>query len=96
MKVYVFCNSVDAEAAERAQWVIGVAIREDGVCIGSHLHSSLAWMRADWSLDGLRGKDIKESCPDGCEIEVVEPEDVDTHEGLNKALELNVKMQDGE
>ncbi len=93
VKVFAFANTKDIREANRQQWVLGMAIREDGVVVAQHIHSSLSWCRADLSLEGLRGPDILAACPEGCEVEFVEPEDVVAHEGLKVAFEKNAQLR---
>lgn len=95
MKVYAFANTKNILASEKAEWVHGVAIAEDGRVVAQHVHTSLAWCRADLSLTGLRRDCILKAVPDA-EVEFVEPEAVDTHEGLQAALRIANEEADSE
>ncbi len=88
-KIYLYC----VPGGFRKTDVIGYAISEDGSGLVSHL-SSDEWsskhdmgFTSDWHHDVYDAK-----YPDGYELEWVEMDEVDTHEGLKKASELNEKL----
>jgi hypothetical protein len=74
-------------------WMSASLLAEDGVCLGSHLCSSEAYMPADLGvLEGTRAdrhEDFRAHYPNGYRMEFVRGADVLQHEGLRKAFLLN-------
>ncbi len=78
-------------------WYKAIAIGEDGAVVGSHICSSEAFMRHDL---GINGSDWKHDSYDkhfgegNWEIEWVPSDQVKSHPGLLKAIELNAVAGD--
>ena len=72
-------------------------IAEDGVGMGSHACSSESFMPRDLGIiKGTRPdrhKGFKKHYPEGYKMEFVSYGDVNKHEGLQKAFELNQKLE---
>jgi hypothetical protein len=86
-KIYAFINS-----GEGTDWIIVVALADDGHCLASHCSSSEGWAKHDIGIGSDWKHDIyNEAYPDGWELVWVEHPL--THEGLLKAYELNQQLQ---
>jgi hypothetical protein len=74
-------------------WYSACLISEDGEGLGGHLCSSEGYMPHDLGiLEGSRPdrhKTFQEYYPNGYRMDFVSYEDVKSHEGLQKAVELN-------
>lgn len=68
-------------------------LAQDGTPLGSHLCSSESFMYADLGIyEGTRPdrhEHFKEHYPDGYRMDFISYEDVNNHEGLQAAFELN-------
>lgn len=73
----------------------GQLIAEDGTALGSHLCSSEGYMLGDLGiLKGFREdrhEGFKKHYPDGYRMDFVKGEEVENHEGIKNAFELNQK-----
>lgn len=81
-KIFVFINNCEPE------WVVPLAIAEDGTCLASHASSSEAWAWFDIGLTSDRKHDAYNlHYPGGYElVRVDRPKE---HEGLMAAYALN-------
>ena len=74
-------------------WYTAQLIAEDGTGMGSHLCSHEAYMENDLGiLEGTRPdrhEKFKKYYPDGYQMHFISHKDVEHHEGLKKAYELN-------
>lgn len=87
MKIYVFINS-----GRGTDWIVGMAMAEDGTCLAGHVSSHEQWFRHDMGLTSDWKHDhYKEHCPDGYEL--IEVEDPRNHEGIQAAYKLNQAMK---
>lgn len=87
MKIYVFINS-----GKGTDWIVGMAMAEDGTFIASHVSSHYQWFRHDMGLTSdWKHEHYKKQYPDGYEL--VEVEDPRNHEGLQAAYKLNQAMK---
>ena len=83
-KIYCFINS------SSPSFIHVVALGDDGKVLAGHSSSTEGWAKhdigitSDWKHDSY-----KEHFPDGYELEWVDSKDVKTHEGLQKAIEIN-------
>lgn len=91
-KIYCFSNVVGGGEG------LAVALAEDGTFLGSHWCSHEGFVPHDLGVEeGARmdrHEHYKEHYPDGYEMEFVRAADVDEHEGLMAAFELNQKHAD--
>lgn len=74
-----------------------VAIAEDGVCLGGHLCSNEGYMPYDLGLFKGYRKDRHENqyqmhYPDGYKMSWVPTDEIDKHEKLQRAFELNKQL----
>jgi hypothetical protein len=70
--------------------VIAYALAEDGEGLASHYCSSMSFAKHDIGLTSDWKHDIyKKRYPDGYELEWIDYEALDSHEGFQKALESN-------
>lgn len=76
-----------------SRWFNGCLLAEDGTGLGGHICSHESYMLADLGiLEGTREdrhKVFKKHYPDGYKMDFISLKDVDKHEGLLKAYELN-------
>jgi hypothetical protein len=96
-------NKVDPETLPRiygfnngggSGWYQAIAIAEDGHCLGGHTCSSEGYMPHDLGiLEGCRldrhEKEYSTHYPEGYVMEWVPTPQIEEHEKLNKAFELN-------
>lgn len=86
-KIFVFSNVVGGREG------LVYAMAEDGTVLGSHWCSNESFAPYDLGVvNGTRPdrhERYKEHYPKGYEMEFVRVADIDTHEGLQKALTLN-------
>ena len=89
MKIYAFINS-----GKGTDWVVGLAIAEDGRCVGQHVSSSDAFAKHDMGADGhqaMHWHDYVKLYPNG--FEVIWVDDArpgpNEHAGLATAYALN-------
>lgn len=89
-KIYCFSNVVGGGDG------IAYAMGDDGVVLGSHWCSNEYYVPYDLGVEeGSRfDRHIKyaEHFPDGYEMEFIRAKDVNAHEGLTRAFELNQKL----
>lgn len=89
-KIYIFENVVNSIGH------IGVAICEDGAVLASHCSSDELWLKQDMGLypEMCKWKHdaYEKHCPEGYELEYVEVPNIETHEGLKKAFDLNKQL----
>jgi len=72
-------------------WV-GHSLAEDGTGIAGHLSSSIDFAKHDMGLTSDWKHELYDAhYPDGYELEWIDMENLDSHEGWQKALELNKK-----
>jgi hypothetical protein len=71
----------------------GILLAEDGTFLGSHICSSEGWMLHDLGIminsRPDRHETFKKHYPDGYRMDFVSLADVETHAGIQKAVELN-------
>lgn len=76
----------------RRGWYDAVLLAEDGTCLGGHLCSHECYMRHDLGiLEGTRPDrhdDFKKHYPDGYRMDFIGEDEVQGHDGLNKAIGL--------
>jgi len=88
-KIYCFSNTKNGGEGP------AVAMGDDGVVLGGHFCSHEGFVPGDLGVtEGSRPdrhKTYKEHFPDGYEMEFVPVRELDSHEGLQKAFELNQK-----
>lgn len=82
-------------------WYSAVAIAEDGMGLGGHLCSHEGYMRHDLGiLAGSRPdrheNDYRKHYPDGYRMTFIESADIKTDTKLQRAFELNKKLQEAE
>jgi hypothetical protein len=86
-KIYAFINS-----GKGTDWIIVVALAEDGQCLASHCSSSEGWAKHDIGIGSDWKHDVYNSAfPEGWELEWVD--NVKGHEGIDKAYKLNQELQ---
>jgi len=81
----------------RPGFMIAVAIAEDGLVLAQHLCSHEGFMRHDLGMDGMctwKHDTYNEHYPNGWETEFVPSDQLETHIGLNAALDLNQKLKE--
>ena len=91
-KVFAFINS-----GKGTDWVAGMALAEDGTCVGQHASSSDAFSRHDMGATlgkAMHYHDYVKHYPQG--FEVVWVYDPKNHEGLQAAYKLNQELQNSE
>jgi len=75
--------------------VIGCALAENGKCLTSHYSSGIEFSKHDMGLTSEWKHDIYEKeYPDGYELEWVECENLDTHEGFQAAFKLYQELEE--
>jgi hypothetical protein len=87
-KIYCFINS-------QMEWgdVVVVALAEDGECVGSHISSNESWAMHDIGINSdWKHEEYRKHYPDGYELIWLEREELDTNEGLQRALKLNSEL----
>lgn len=93
-KIYCFSNVKGGGEG------IALAIAEDGTVLGSHYCSHEGFVKMDLGvIEGCRPdrhKTYAAHYPDGYEMEFIPSAEVEAHEGLSKAAELNAKMAEAE
>lgn len=71
-------------------------IAEDGTPLGSHMCSSEGFMYGDLGIlkktRSDRHEDFKKHYPDGYQMDFITLDQTGSHEGLNKAFELNKQL----
>lgn len=87
-KIFVFCEPAPNWGPTE---VYAQSVSEDGVGLGGHLCSCEGWVRHDMGFGDSKWhhEDYIKHYPNGFELVYVEQKDIDTHEGLQKAFELN-------
>ncbi len=79
-------------------WLSAVLLAQDGTCLGGHCCSAEGYMPADLGiLEGTREdrhQEFRQHYPDGYRMEFVGYDQVRTHAGLLKAIELAQAEQD--
>ena len=79
--------------AEPTGDVVGYAICEDGRYLDSHVSSGVTWSKHDMGLTSDWKHEIyAEACPEGYELEWIDYENLDSHEGLQDAYALNLMI----
>ncbi len=77
--------------------VIGYALTEDGHCIGQHLSSNMFYSKHDMGLTSdWKHDNYSKHYPDGFELEWINEEDLDNHQGWLDALKLNKELAEKE
>jgi hypothetical protein len=91
-KIYGFNNGGSSG------WYHAVLLAEDGNCLGEHICSHECYMPHDLGiLKGSRSDrhaDFQKHYPDGYVMEFVSSNDVETHDGLQRAFKLNDKLRE--
>lgn len=81
-------------------WYRGFVITEDGVVLGTHICSAEGYMLHDLGiLEGTREdrhENFREEYPDGYRMDFVPFAEVENHEKLKRALELNEQQAEAE
>lgn len=86
-KIYCFNNGGPHN------FMSAVAIAEDGHCLASHICSSEAFMRHDLGMDGSEWKhEIYDEHYGAGNWELEWVSNPETHEGLQKAIEMNIQL----
>lgn len=86
-KIYCFINGSN----NFGQHVM--ALCEDGNVLAGHLSSSVGYAKHDIGINSDWKHDkYKEHCPEGYELEWVDPEDVNGHDGIDAAYILNQEL----
>ena len=89
-KIFAFSNVVGGGDGQ------ALAIAEDGTVLGEHWCSHEGYVSHDLGVTPGSRPDRHETYakhyPDGYEMEFVRSRDIDGHEGLRKAFELNSKQ----
>ena len=86
-RIYGFFNRVNPWEAGRA-----LAVAEDGRVLAMHICSWEIWAASDLGMtpqSTRRHHDYDQACPDGWVLEYVPHSQVDTHKGLQAALQRN-------
>lgn len=91
-KIYCFSNVIGGGDG------IAYAMAEDGTVLGSHWCSNEFYVPQDLGIvEGSRPdrhETYKKHYPNGYEMEFIRSQDINTHEGLNEAFELNHKLSE--
>ena len=101
-KIYLTCFATNTgsgmvNGSTRGGDVIGYALAEDGICIAQHLSSNSDFSKHDMGLHSdWKHKNYNEHYPDGWELEWIDEENLDNHEGWNAALKLNQELKNKE
>jgi hypothetical protein len=70
--------------------VLGYALAEDGKCLARHLSSSVSFSKHDMGLTSdWKHEHYKEHYPDGFELEWIDEDKLDGHEGFKAAYQKN-------
>lgn len=97
-KIYLTCfatglGSGNVKGSTQGVDVIGYAVAEDGHCIGQHLSSNVMFSQhdmgftSDWKHDNY-----SKHYPDGYELEWIDEENLNNHQGWLDALKLNKEL----
>lgn len=86
-KVFGFINS-----GRDTEWVIGLALAEDGACLSEHCSSSNSWARHD--IQRMHAHEHAKHYPNGYRFEWVD--DPLKHQGLMAAYEKNQAKREGQ
>lgn len=72
------------------EWWYGIAVAEDGTVLAGHISSSKGFAIHDMGINSeWKHNKYKEHYPDGYELEWIDIENIDSHEGWKTALERN-------
>ncbi len=73
--------------------VIGYALAEDGHCIGQHLSSNFMFSQHDMGLTSdWKHDNYDKHYPEGYDLEWINEEDLDNHQGWLDAIKLNKEL----
>ena len=88
MKIYIWCVGLGRGSTWGAEDVIGHALSEDGVGLGSHLSSSVGFAKHDMGItSNWHHETYRKYYPEGYVLEWLE--DPETHAGWQAAMALN-------
>jgi len=78
--------------------MLGMAISEDGYCIAQHVSTHEGFMKHDLGMTSdWKHENYNEHYGKGnWELEWVKTEEVNNHEGLQKAIKLNIELAEAE
>ena len=90
-KIYLYClamrmGSGRVHGSTPGGDVFGYALAEDGKCLAQHLSSSVSFSKHDM---GLTSDWKHEHYPDGYELEWIDEDKLDAHEGFKAAFQKN-------
>ena len=94
-KIYLWCEALgtgsgNVSGSAPGGDVLGRAMAEDGTGLASHLSSGPNYSKHDMGLTSDWKHEIyNEKYPDGFELEWIDEENLDDHEGFGAAYELN-------
>lgn len=90
MKIFIYAIPQGKDPTTKEELYLGYALCEDGAPLASHLSASIKWVKHDMGLTSLLKHDIyREHCQNNYELEWVEFENLEKHEGFMRAWELN-------
>lgn len=100
-KIYIFAVPTGTSSygiirdAEPTGDVVGYALCEDGHCLARHFSSGVDWSKHDMGITSDWKHNIyKEHCPEGYDLEWIDYEDLDSHEGYLAARDLFYKLME--
>jgi hypothetical protein len=89
-KIYCFINS-----GKGTDWIIVIALCEDGHCLANHCSSNEYWAQHDIGINSdWKHDNYKKHCPDGYELIWID--DASTSKEIDEAYELNQQLAKSE
>jgi len=86
-KIFLFCDPAPNWGPTE---VYAQSLAEDGTGLGGHLSTNESWAKHDIGLTSdWHHDEYRKHYPDGYEVEWIDTDKLDTHEGFQKALKLN-------
>lgn len=87
-KIFLFCHAMAASSD-----VMGYALAEDGECLASHWSSSPGFSQHDLGYTSdWQHENYKTHYPNGFDLEWINEDALDTHEGYQKAIAFNREL----